>query len=133
MSDTVQIVALITPVIGTVIAGYIAYKMAQLKTQQDVAVQKVDAAAVEVKAVKDTLKVETQSQKQQLSDIAEVGNLTHKAVNSDKLIHARLAAAMSHRLAAMSGDKADIEAAKVAEEYLAICEAAQGAANAKVP
>ncbi len=110
MDNTVAL-ALVTgmlTLLGTVFSGVMTYLMAKLSFQQTLAA----AAARDVAVVlKDTTAVYTDK----LNAIAETGNQVHTLVNSNMAIQLRINAAVTRRLANLTGDPEDERAAKVAE------------------
>jgi hypothetical protein len=76
-------------------------------------------AARKVEAVKVTLATATSATKAQLDGIADVGHKTHTLVNNAMGVQLKLNAVISRRLAGMTGESADIEAAKAAESLYA--------------
>ena len=118
---------------GTALTGYIAYTMARLKQQGDLAAETLKEAAAEaaraatradVKAeeVKRTLEKTSEGYTVQLAQIAETGEKTHTLVNSNMGVQLRLNAVVTRRLAEITkgtpDGKADEEAATAAERLL---------------
>jgi hypothetical protein len=83
-------------------------------------VREVKAAAVEVKdTLKETTKAQTEGMKsltQIATDTQKTGALTHDLVNSASLVQLRLYAVAARRIADLTKEPADLEAAATAEK-----------------
>jgi hypothetical protein len=143
----IQIVAMVLTTVGTIFTGIMAYLMAKLNADQKLrseqaaaAVRKVarraGRAAKRVEEVKQTLLDTTsvnyrklgQLQKSimstaaasnvKLDDIAVMSNGTHKLVNSAMIVQLKISAMALRRVADLTEDPRDIEAAELAEQLL---------------
>lgn len=108
MSDAViiNIASSMIAAVGTMFMGYIAYLMARLD-------KKAAVAAIEVKEVKTTLATTGSATEVKLNEIAQVGVAVHTLVNSNMGAQLKLNAVVSRRLAEITKDKEDIEAAEL--------------------
>lgn len=87
---------------------------AQVRAVAEVA-RKADVAADKVGQVKRTLEEATEEQSGRLDSIQKTGQLTHDLVNSASLVQLKLYAVAARRIADLTKDPADAEAATVAE------------------
>lgn len=131
LSDAVSNQAI--QLVGTIFTGLMAYFMLRLSQQQKAAAVEVKAVAVEAKAaaaevktVKTTLEATTTATDKKLNDISlvgqknlEQGTKTLEHVNSGALQSARLYAAVTARLAKVTGDDGDIQIAEASAKLLA--------------
>jgi hypothetical protein len=97
-SDNVQIATIVVTGLGTAFTLLMAYLMAKLNHKQDVTSTQVREAS------------------SQITDIAKVAESTHTLVNSNMGIQLELNMAVTGRLAAITKDPMDIEAAKLAKD-----------------
>lgn len=73
-------------------------------------------AAAEVEKVRITLKETTEHTSAEIAEVKQTTNATHTLVNSASLVQLRLYAVAARRIATLTNDPADIEAAELAEK-----------------
>ena len=96
------LVAAISTIMTTAISGVIAYYLAKLKAE-------ADRVAVELRAT-------TSSTTARLQSLSKTTGDTHTLVNSNMGVQLHLNAAVSRRLASLTGDPDDAAAAILAEQ-----------------
>jgi hypothetical protein len=115
------VVAMATAVIslvGTMFSGVMAYLLARLN-------QQTESASVKVEAVKRRLDETTSATSHKLDGLAKVAKDTHTLVNSNMAAQLRLNAAVTRRLAGVTGRPEDAKAADLAEALYGEHEAKQ--------
>jgi len=99
------------------IAACLAIVLAVLKySSEKRADDRAAAAALKVEEVKTTLDASTTKQGNALHEIQETTTATHTLVNSASLVQLRLYAVAARRIAGLTGNKDDLEAADLAEK-----------------
>ncbi len=137
--NTVKIVAIIAPVLSTVVLGILAYFTAVANLNAVSAARKADENAVRARVatqqVQQTLSVATASTDQKLTDIATITDKTHILVNSNygaSLMATLLALRQVARLTQDPVDKKAADAAVLeAERLYADHQAKQGIVDIK--
>jgi len=115
MTDIVaaQLINAAITMLGTILTGVLTYLMARLKLQQEnqgiIAADQRKEAAKEVKEVKETLAVNGETTAKKLDTI-------HTLVNGNMGVQLQLNMTVTRRLAQVTNDAIDIEAANLAEE-----------------
>jgi hypothetical protein len=119
----IQISAGVISLLGTIFSGIIAYFMVRLKVQAEHA----KAATVEVaKALEDT---QGRTDKG-IANLITIASATHMLVNSASLVQLRLNSLMAKRIADLTGEPGDTQAAVLAENLYERHKAQQLAAGA---
>lgn len=118
-----QLITGVLSLASTIVAGWIAIQMAKMRHQADLAAVKVDEAAVKVEKVKMALKTENARTDGKLNELlnkadasARTGDATHALVNSAMIRQLQLHAVMARRMAEITGEQADRDAAVAAEQ-----------------
>lgn len=121
-SGSVQIVVAVLALIGTCFMGWITYLIAKLNTSQNRAAAaqtevaaRVVQVAVNTEEVRATLQANTAVSRKEMAGLKEVADKTHEAVNGSMGIQLKLNWTMAARLAKLTDDPVDIEAASLAE------------------
>ncbi len=146
-SVVMQIAGMVLTLVGTIFTGVMAYLMAKLNADQKVralevamsvrrVARRAQGAAKKVEEVKQTL-VETTavnyrklgnlqrsvaaaaaSSDMKMDELATVANGTHKLVNSAMIVQLKISAMALRRVASLTDDPRDLEAADLAEQLL---------------
>jgi hypothetical protein len=92
-----------------------------------------DAAAGKAEEVKEALDKHTVKTDQKLDGIAETSDRTHALVNNAMAVQLRLNATTARRLAELTKDQKDVDAADAAEKLVAVHQERQAASDALGP
>lgn len=119
MSDQVVIVNAVIAFLGTVFTGVMVYYMAKLKA----GAEKAAVILEKTTSVADT----------KLNAIAKVADATHKLTNSNMGVQLRLTAGMARRVADLTGNPKDVQAADEAEQLCKEHQTQQDKVDEKYP
>lgn len=120
-----ELIQIIATLAGTALTGYIAYKMAQLKSHSEMAIRSADLAARKVEDVAINLKLSELLADKKLSKIVDTTDKTLVHVNDQFLIQLRLYMESTRVIAELRKKPADIEKADAAEKMYLQHEAKQ--------
>lgn len=108
-----------------------AVEVEQVKVAAAASDKKVDAVADTLLRTTITASEVAEKHDAKLNDIAKTGEKTHTLVNSNMGVQLRLNAVLSRRLADMTKEPADIDAANLAEQLLSAHEGKQSIVDTK--
>jgi hypothetical protein len=99
-------------------ACYQAYLQLETNKLAKTAAVKVEEVATKAEKVKQTLDESTKRTDGKLDNLAKTTDATHVLVNSASLVNLRLYAVAARRIATLTNDQADLEAAVLAEKLV---------------
>jgi hypothetical protein len=111
----IQISAGVISLLGTIFSGVIAYFMVRLKVQAEHARAATDEVAKNLAMTQVKAEVTQTETNKSITDLITIASSTHMLVNSASLVQLRLNALMARRIAGLTNDSGDIQAAVLAE------------------
>jgi hypothetical protein len=119
--------------LSAVFTGVMTFLIARLGAGQKKAAEVQEKAAAKVEEVAAVLEQSTIVSDAKLDSLALVSSATHTLVNNNMAIQLKLNAAVTRRLANITKNSSDVEAAELAEKLVAEHEAKQAIVDAATP